>query len=154
MAEAVAEAASVDLVLVIDTSSSMSYDLCSDGLDNDGDGHIDDCDGVGLEGGDGPEQDNDPTTGNAPLGLDADCNANRWLPDDVPGDDHTLVGDPIPDGDREDDCHPFEEVRAAARGLLEQMYRPDPGADLMYDRMSVVTFARTGAIQIDLAAGD
>jgi Putative Flp pilus-assembly TadE/G-like len=144
-AEATAEAASVDLVLVIDTSSSMSYDLCRDGIDNDEDGvpeGVDDCDGVGAFGQYGPTQDNDPAL----------CNANRWIADpngpglDAPG--------PPPDGDREDDCHPFEEVRAAARQLLEQMYRPDPAANLMYDRMAVVTFARTGALQIDLADGD
>jgi hypothetical protein len=40
---ATGEAASLDLVLVIDISSSMSYDLCCDGQDNDGDGTIDDC---------------------------------------------------------------------------------------------------------------
>lgn len=42
-AEAVSETASVDLILVIDSSGSMSFDLCADGTDNDGDGVDDDC---------------------------------------------------------------------------------------------------------------
>lgn len=42
-AEAISETAALDLILAIDTSASMAYDLCSDGLDNDGDGETDDC---------------------------------------------------------------------------------------------------------------
>jgi len=42
-ADAVSEAASLDLILVIDTSPSMSYDaFCGDGDDDDGDGVADD----------------------------------------------------------------------------------------------------------------
>ena len=62
-ADSISEAASVDLVLALDVSNSMSFDLCYDGLDNEndgaGDGTIDDCNisGTGT-GGDGiPESD-------------------------------------------------------------------------------------------------
>ena len=43
--EAISEAASVDLVLVIDNSGSMAFDLCDNGDDDDGDGVTDDCNG-------------------------------------------------------------------------------------------------------------
>jgi hypothetical protein len=42
-AEAISETAALDLILAIDTSASMAYDLCSDGDDNDADGVTDDC---------------------------------------------------------------------------------------------------------------
>jgi hypothetical protein len=66
-ANAISEAGSVDLVLVIDTSPSMAYDLCTDvdgdgnDFDNDGDGvaNSEDCPAFGtMTGGDGiPESD-------------------------------------------------------------------------------------------------
>ena len=131
-ASAVSEAASIDVVLVVDTSSSMSFDLCRDGIDNDEDGVIDDCNGF-PQPQNGPVPDSDPAT----------CNLNRFLADDVVGDDPGLP----PDGDREDDCHPFEEVRDATEALLSRMYFP-------YDRMAVVTFANVGSRQLHLADGD
>lgn len=142
-ASAVSEAASIDVVLVLDTSSSMSFDLCRDGLDNDEDGVIDDCNGFPqLQV--GPAADSDPSL----------CNLNRSLPDDVLlGDDPGGAGGlPVsmggmPDGDREDDCHPFEEVRDASEALLSRMYFP-------YDRMAVVTFANVASRQIHLADGN
>jgi hypothetical protein len=130
-ADAVSETASVDLVLVVDTSSSMSWDLCYDGIDNDEDGVVDDCPSIANPG---------PLPGE---NDQATCNANRFLTDDQPGDDPG----PPPDGDREDDCHPFEEVRKASEALLSRMYFP-------YDRMAVVTYAELGGVQISLASGN
>lgn len=55
--DAVSEAASLDLVLVIDTSPSMSYDAkCGDGDDDDGDGTADDgCGGGPAQVGPNPD---------------------------------------------------------------------------------------------------
>lgn len=95
-AEAVSETAALDLVLVIDTSPSMAYDLCSDTIDNDGDGTPDDC----------KINDNqvDPISESDP----ATCNG---------------VPDPL---DLTDDnrCQPFSDVREAARFLINRMYFP------------------------------
>lgn len=97
-AEAVSETASVDLVLVIDTSPSMAYDAaCDDNDDDDGDGFDDDCEST-QEGATPDDYYRDPAV----------CNGPR-------------------------ECHPFEEVRAAALQLVTRMYFP-------YDRMAVVTF--------------
>jgi hypothetical protein len=97
-ANSISEAASVDLVLVLDVSPSMSYNLCTDGFDNEndgvGDGEIDDCliNPIPSDGPDGiPESDV------------AMCRAATV-------DDHK--------------CHPFEEVREAAHLLVDRMYFP------------------------------
>ena len=96
-ADSVSEAASVDLVMVIDVSPSMAYDLCTDGLDNEndgvGDGTIDDCNVTGTgTGGDGiPESD-------VAMCLAATVDAHK--------------------------CHPFEEVRDAANALVDRLYFP------------------------------
>jgi hypothetical protein len=91
-ADAISEAATVDLVLVIDTSPSMAYDAdCEDGDDDDDDGVPDDCDGGQV----GPTEDDhylDP----------AICNQ----PDPTNG---------YPYGR----CQPFEKVRAAALSLVD-----------------------------------
>ncbi len=142
-ADAVSETAAVDLVLVIDTSSSMAFDLCSDGLDNDEDGVPDDCPSIANA---GPLPGENAVEIRDGLGnLVGGCNLNATLPDDDgPGED---AGQAPPDGDREDDCHPFEEVRAASEALLSRMYFP-------YDRMAVVTFSREGSLKLSLALGD
>ena len=136
-ADSVSEAASLDLVLALDISPSMTYDLCSDGLDNDEDGTIDDC------------SSNSPANNTGPPNLGgihnsesdvAQCLANALLPDITPGVDEP--GAP-PDGDREDDCHPFEEVRDAAKRLVDRMYFP-------YDRISIVTFGREANVALEL----
>ena len=44
-AESISQAASVDLVLVIDNSGSMAFDLCTNGIDDDLEGDGDDCNG-------------------------------------------------------------------------------------------------------------
>jgi len=127
------------LVLAIDNSSSMAYDLCDNGWDDDGEGgggaaptppdELDDCNSY-------------PDPSNAQVGAlsDADvlrCNANRFLHDPDPGIEADL---------RRSDCHPFEEVRAASLQLLSRMRFP-------YDRMAVVTFANLAYEQISLQAG-
>jgi len=145
-ANSISEAASVDLVLVLDVSASMSYNLCSDGIDNDEDGG----DGPGPLGTDDCTSNNPPNPVDPPnLGgksSESDilqCITNRTLSDDVPGDDPELP----PDGDREDDCHPFEEVREAAHLLIDRMYFP-------YDRIGIVAFARLAEIRLELDPND
>jgi len=97
-ANSISEAASVDLVLVLDVSPSMSYNLCTDGLDNEndgaGDGEIDDC----LI---------NPTPSSGP--------------DGVPESDVAMCRAATID---EHKCHPFEEVREAAHLLVDRMYFP------------------------------
>ncbi|MBN1264569.1 MAG: VWA domain-containing protein [Anaerolineales bacterium] len=109
-AEAIGEAASIDLVLVIDTSESMAFDVGCDGDDDDGDGVIDD--GCGSIPANGPpdDADRDPTI----------CNPAHA-------------------------CYPFEDVRQAAKQLLDYMYFP-------YDRVAVVTFDRIGYVQQGLTS--
>ena len=89
-AESVSEAASLDVILVLDTSESMTYDVNSGNAD-------------------GGDDMRDPIV----------CNA-----DDSGGSD----GYP-------GECHPFEEVKAAAVEFVNQLYFP-------YDRVGVVTFDR------------
>jgi len=140
-ANSISEAASVDLVLVLDISASMSYNLCGDGIDNDEDGAIDDCSSNNPPDATGPVN-GPPGLTNSESGI-AWCIENRSLADDQPGDD---PGGP-PDGDREDDCHPFEEVRAAAHLLVDRMYYP-------YDRLGIVTFARLAGVKLELDPND
>ncbi len=126
-ANSISEAASVDLVLAIDVSESMSIDLCYDGEDNDGDGTIDECSvttGPGTEGGDGTFDD------------DGDlCIAE------------TLATAPSLRLANPNTCHPFEEVRDAAHRLVSRMYFP-------YDRISIVTFGRLGSVSLELTDTD
>ena len=110
-ANSVSQAASVDLVLVIDSSGSMAFDLCTNGIDDDGEGDGDDCNGFG--------------TPQAGLFADSDaaiCNAAS-------------------------NCEPFESIRTAALGLLNNMFFP-------YDRMAVVSFSHLSATEISLTDGD
>lgn len=138
-ANSISEAASVDLALVLDISASMSYNLCDDGIDNDEDGTPDDCSSNNPPDSVGP-----PNAGGKNSESDVQqCIDNRSLPDDVAGDDPDLP----PDGDREDDCHPFEEVREAAYLLVDRMYFP-------YDRLSIVAFARLANIKLELDPND
>jgi hypothetical protein len=125
-AEAISETASVDIVLVIDTSQSMAYDAeCGDGEDDDAywetlasgapDG-VDDCDDGGTVPTIGAVADN--------FGKDPDnCN------------------DPDPAAGIQGECHPFEEVRVAALALVDRMYFP-------YDRMAVVSFDKNAFSQL------
>lgn len=130
-ANAVSEAASVDIVLAIDTSESMSYDAdCHDGDDDDGDGVIDDCAPSQYlwPGAPGPNPD--------PL----------WdLPDDYYRDpdicnDLNTTAPGVQGG-----CHPFEEVRDAALALVNRLYFP-------YDRMAVISFDQNALAQLNLSS--
>ena len=94
-ANSISEAASVDLVLVLDVSPSMSYNLCTDTLDNDGDTVFDEC--PVLDG-------SNPSLGNGVAESDV----------------ATCIAAVAP----ENKCHPFEEVREAAHLLVDRMYFP------------------------------
>ncbi len=126
-AEAISETASVDLVLVIDTSQSMAWDaVCGDGIDDDAywetlatgapDG-VDDCDDGGT----------------VPTSVSG-------IPDDF-GHDPNNCNDPDPAAGVQGQCHPFEEVRAAALALVDRMYFP-------YDRMAVISFDVNATAQL------
>ena len=125
-AEAISETASVDLVLVIDTSQSMAWDaVCGDGFDDDKywelaingveDG-VDDCDDGGTV----------PTQGAVP---------DDW------GRDPANCNDPDPAAGIQGECMPFEDVRTAALALVDRMYFP-------YDRMAVVNFDVNAGVQL------
>lgn len=91
-AEATSETASVDVVLVIDRSESMTWDAPA------GDPMRD------------PSQCNNVDTG-----------------DGIPGE-----------------CHPFEEVKVAARDFVRQLYFP-------YDQVAVVTFDKQAQVDLHLS---
>lgn len=112
-ANSVSQAASVDLVLVIDNSGSMAFDLCTDGVNNDDldDAVVDDCNGF-------------PT---AQVGETSDADAALC----------NVAGN----------CEPFESIRTAALGLLDNMFFP-------YDRMAVVSFSHLSATEITLTDGN
>jgi hypothetical protein len=117
-ANSISEAASIDVVLAIDVSESMTVDLCYDDRDNDGDGIDDEC----YE-----------TTG-------PDSEGPNLIYED---DAATCIAVTIADGPDEDKCHPFEEVREAAKQFVGRMYFP-------YDRVSVVTFGRLPTVHLEL----
>jgi hypothetical protein len=135
-AEAISEAASVDLILVIDTSPSMGYDAeCGNGDDDDAWAE------ENLLPGTPPVY--SPGAGSAD-GLD-DCAsttgvAGNW-PDDVMSNPD-ICNDPDPASGIQGECHPFEEVREAALGLVGRMYFP-------YDRMAVVSFDLNANVAIN-----
>ena len=129
-ANAESEAASIDLVLALDVSNSMSIDLCYDGEDNDGDGTIDECSettGPGSEGN---------LTFDDDVPLCSTFQSSPW-PLIPPG-----VEPASPDAP-DNACWPFEAVRYAAHRLVERMYFP-------YDRLSIVTFGRLPKVWLEL----
>ncbi|MGD8622401.1 MAG: VWA domain-containing protein [Anaerolineales bacterium] len=132
-AEAVSEAASIDLVLVIDVSESMAYDAeCGDGEDDDAWAE------KYLMPGSPPTY--NPSKGGSPDGLDDCSTTSSGVRGDWPDD---IMRDPDICNDADNNfangidgqCHPFEEVRDAALSLVGQMNFP-------YDRMAVVKFDR------------
>jgi hypothetical protein len=123
-AEAISETASVDLVLVIDTSQSMAWDaVCGDGIDDDAYWEI--------------------AAGNLPDGAD-DCVSTGGVvgavADDI-GSDPDICNDPDPAAGIQGECMPFEDVRTAALALVDRMYFP-------YDRMAVVSFDVYAGVQL------
>jgi Flp pilus assembly protein TadG len=91
-AESVAEAASLDVILVLDTSESMTF---------------------------GEPKNNAAAHGGVDMRDPRNCNAaDPGGADGYPGE-----------------CHPFQEVKEAAVGFVNQLYFP-------YDRVGVITFDR------------
>jgi hypothetical protein len=139
-ANAVSEAASLDVVMILDTSESMAFDAsCSDGDTDDDDLLVDDC---GDEDGDGlvyGETTSDPAEACEDWGADCvpddfyrepnECNTDSqgWDPGDG------IIGE----------CHPFEEVKVAAMSFIDNL-------NAGFDRVSVVTFAQTAVLQYPL----
>ncbi len=118
-ADAVSEAASLDIVMIIDRSESMAFDAsCTDSDDDDGDGVDDDC-GATQNGATADDHYRDPNECNVDsLGLDGG--------DGTPGE-----------------CHPFEEVKVAAKTFVQSLYYP-------FDRVSLVTYDLQHGIQFPL----
>ena len=119
-ANAISEAASVDVVLVIDTSESMAYDAeCGNGIDDDAFMEINF--GAGAEDG----VDDCASTGGV-----ADLFEDDYLRDpDNCNDVYPAVAGV------QGECYPFEDVRDAATSLVGRMYFP-------YDRIAIVIFDR------------
>jgi hypothetical protein len=129
-ADAISEAASIDLVLVIDNSTSMAYDSdCTDGDSDDNDDEPDDC-----------RDDQYPWPGNVDPGAEnpVPC-PGMTLPDDICYDGGVEFD--LPDDyfrypsvcNFYGNCEPFEKVRASAKTLVNRMYQN-------YDQIALVTF--------------
>ena len=133
-ASAVSEAASLDVIIVLDTSESMAFDAsCNDGDDDDGDSIADECgfdtDGNGIHEPCvdwGPNCEEDDYYRKQ---VDLRCNVDSLNLD---------PGDGIPG-----ECHPFEEVKVAAMSFVDNLNEP-------FDRVAVVTFAQTPVLQFQL----
>ena len=128
-AEAISETASVDLVLVIDTSQSMAWDAeCGDGDDDD---KWPEENLGGMAGGDNNDDcDIDGTV------LTLGAYQDDWLRDPDNCNDVDLAAPGI-----QGQCMPFEDVRTAALALVDRMYFP-------YDRMAVVSFDVNAIVQL------
>jgi len=117
----------------------MAFDLCTDGKDQDDD------DGDGIEGSAGDAVDDCPGfPGHPQVGPTSDADVALCILNRTQREAGTCSR---ADGCLPlDDCHPFEEVRAAAVGLIARTYFP-------YDRMSIIEFSDTGRVAISLATG-
>jgi hypothetical protein len=119
-ASATGESASLDLVLVLDTSESMTYDAPS----------VDPL--------------RDPSVCNDDTEVEAKAAAKGWgdtdplmrTSDGLGTGVNINVNDGMPG-----ECHPFEEVKNAARQFLSNLYFP-------YDRVAVVTFDKVANLQL------
>ena len=111
-ANAISEAASMDVVLVIDISESMAGDasLC-DGDDDDGDRVADDGRPDGM------------------CGLPGVPAVGMW---------DNRMSDPS-QCNPGDQCHPFEEVKTAAKSFVERVLDLPPAEEA--DRLAIVTFS-------------
>ncbi|MCZ7542595.1 MAG: pilus assembly protein TadG-related protein [Anaerolineae bacterium] len=128
-ATATAEAAVVDVALVIDTSESMSKETCWRGIGNTGV----DC------GGRYPTDTGDDYNGLVPNPAAYDGPPDRWLVG-APWNDQNWArycNDPNADGFFDDlVCQPFKQVREAAAAFINQL-------DFVRgDRVAIVTFDR------------
>lgn len=147
-AESRSEAASVDVVLILDRSESMGGDAtCPNGKDDDDDGTIDDgCDSIGTVGspetnfydgldndGDGVRDDGYPG-GGPRVGPDNDFDG---LPDKDDFYTNPINCNPV------NHCHPFEEVKSAAIAFVQGMKFP-------YDRVSIATMDQIGQVLIPI----
>ncbi len=132
-AEATSEAASLDLVLVIDTSESMTQDINKT--------KIQDIDNIpnNIDSPLWPLR--DPSICNDDQKSDAIQAINASTMD--PGLKAAYIADIQTDG-LPGECHPFEEVKKAAVDFVDRLYFP-------YDRVAVVTFdkAATNILQFD-----
>ena len=123
-ANAISEAASIDIVLTIDTSESQAYDAaCGNGTDDDEWAEINLGPGVG-----------DGT-------VDDGCGGNPVagsFPDDYMRDPDNCNG--------VKQCRPFRDVQDAAVSLTTRLLPP-------YDRMAIVTFDRNAGVPVNLGSG-
>ena len=128
-ANAISEAASIDIVLAIDTSESQAYDAACDNTTDD-----DVWAEVNLPGGLGAA-DGDPNDG-----CGANPVAGGYADDYMRDPNHCnsdLVLGPIKQ------CRPFRDVQDAAVSLTTRLLPP-------YDRMAIVTFDRNAIVQKNL----
>ena len=130
-AEATSETASLDLVLAIDTSESMTFDALKPG-----DPHYDPMIPWELR---DPSICNDDQKSIDAINADASISAD---------DKAAIIADIQTDG-MPGECHPFEEVKKAAVNFVDRMYYP-------YDRVSVVNFDKTAynVLQFDQNCND
>jgi Flp pilus assembly protein TadG len=99
---ATSETASVDVVLLIDTSDSMTYDFPS----------------------------GDPMRDPSVCNDDTAASAYVDTVDSMPGE-----------------CHPFEEVKTAARSFVQQLYYP-------FDRVAIVTFDKNPRVNLHFSSDE
>jgi hypothetical protein len=120
-ANAISEAASIDIVLTIDTSESQTYDAsCNNGTDDDAWAEIN----LGAGVADGVADD----------GCGATPMAGAFADDYMRNPDNC-------NGPKE--CRPFRDVQDAAVSLTGRLLPP-------YDRMAIVNFDRNAGVQMNL----
>jgi hypothetical protein len=160
---AIAEGAPLDLILVLDTSSSMTYDAaCGDGDndDPDDDNVVDDgCGELDLPGaracgpvpyeGNGVDDDNDGIIDDGcPAGPNpvvfppvAGAFADDYYRDEaICNASAPLAG--FPPG-AQTACQPFEDMRYAAKEFVGQMFSP-------FDHVGLITFSQTATMNQSL----
>lgn len=119
-ANAISEAASVDIVLAIDTSESETYDAsCQNATDDDA--WYEDTYGSGADG-----DPNDGCGGNPVLGVVPD----DWMRDP----DHC---------NPDKQCRPFRDIQDASVSLTTRLLPP-------YDRMAIVTYDLNAVVRMNL----